>query len=159
MKKLPEWCDQHTHVPSIPKCAQPAARHQATSALTQTPCRTGCEAPISALLTTQAIAGWRLIADRYAKLPFSPTAAASAIEDGAMHVHTLAARDVGSQWTLHEETDTQDAMGSLCPSLLDDIASSVRQAHSDVFRCALLAPCSSRWSVCLRGPWNVSVFL
>jgi hypothetical protein len=87
----------------------------------------------------QALMGWQLIADKYAKLPMTPLSAAFAIEDGAMHTHKVATRENAALWLQdpgEDSDDTEQAVGALCSGRLDSVAAKVQELHPALFECA-----------------------
>lgn len=101
-------------------------------------CRHRCRALQSSHTrrASQALAGWRLIQDKYARAPFSALTAAHALEDAALHTHQLAAPPRTTWWI--EEDDPKEPLERAidCSSQLDGLAEHVRIHHKDSFGCA-----------------------
>jgi hypothetical protein len=84
----------------------------------------------------QALAGWHLIAEKYAKLPLTPLTASLAIEDAAMHTHKVATRSTASHWLQDESETSDEALAAVCSARLDCIAQEVREQYHSEFGCA-----------------------
>lgn len=73
----------------------------------------------------QALAGWHLILDKYKSQPVSKRLAAMAVEDGALHTHSLALQHKITWWLDDDSTGDPGTEAAVCGERLDEVAQQV----------------------------------
>eukprot|EP00892_Ulva_mutabilis_P010344 jgi/Ulvmu1/7682/UM038_0113.1 len=85
-----------------------------------------------------ALSGWHLILEKYKTQPMSSRLAAMAIEDGALHTHSLATQHSTTWWLEDDNTGDPGTQAAECSGRLDDIAQQVTLSQPDSLPRALL---------------------